>query len=259
MNIRLNIIAVFGVLLVLVSGCKSAKTITDGQSNLGLSSKEVIKANAKKSANFKTLQSKVKVVYTQENKSQSHTITMRIQKDQVIWLNSALNLIRAKITPEKVSFYNKLDNTYFDGDFSYLSDLLGTELDFKKVQNLLLGDALFELDKSTYNMSIHNNAYLFQPKEQLRLFELFYIINPSHFKIDSQQLAQTGDTSRFLEIDYLNYQEVDKQSLPENLKILVLEDGEETIIEMAFKSINLNEDLRYPFKIPSGFDKISLN
>jgi len=137
--------------------------------------------------------------------------------------------------------------------------LLGTELDFKKVQNLLLGNALFELDKSTYNMSIHNNAYLFQPKEQLRLFELFYIINPSHFKIDSQQLAQTGDTSRFLEIDYLNYQEVDKQSLPENLKILVLEDGEETIIEMAFKSINLNEDLRYPFKIPSGFDKITLN
>lgn len=259
MNIRLNIITVVGVLFVIVSGCKSAKTITDGQSNLGLSSKEVIKANAKKSANFKTLQSKVKVVYTQENKSQSHTITMRIQKDQVIWLNSALNLIRAKITPEKVSFYNKLDNTYFDGDFSYLSDLLGTELDFKKVQNLLLGNALFELDKSTYNMSIHNNAYLFQPKEQLRLFELFYIINPSHFKIDSQQLAQTGDTSRFLEIDYLNYQEVDKQSLPENLKILVLEDGEETIIEMAFKSINLNEDLRYPFKIPSGFDKITLN
>ena len=259
MNTRLNIITVVGVLFVIVSGCKSAKTITDGQSNLGLSSKEVIKANAKKSANFKTLQSKVKVVYTQENKSQSHTITMRIQKDQVIWLNSALNLIRAKITPEKVSFYNKLDNTYFDGDFSYLSDLLGTELDFKKVQNLLLGNALFELDKSTYNMSIHNNAYLFQPKEQLRLFELFYIINPSHFKIDSQQLAQTGDTSRFLEIDYLNYQEVDKQSLPENLKILVLEDGEETIIEMAFKSINLNEDLRYPFKIPSGFDKITLN
>ena len=259
MNIRLNIITVVGVLFVIVSGCKSAKTITDGQSNLGLSSKEVIKANAKKSANFKTLQSKVKVVYTQENKSQSHTITMRIQKDQVIWLNSALNLIRAKITPEKVSFYNKLDNTYFDGDFSYLSDLLGTELDFKKVQNLLLGNALFELDKSTYDTSIHNNAYLFQPKEQLRLFELFYIINPSHFKIDSQQLAQTGDTSRFLEIDYLNYQEVDKQSLPENLKILVLEDGEETIIEMAFKSINLNEDLRYPFKIPSGFDKITLN
>jgi hypothetical protein len=238
-------------------GCKSSKLKIDGTKDLGLSPKEVIKANAKKSANFKTLQSKVKVVYTQENKSQSHTVTLRMQKDEVIWINSALNLIRAKITPNKVSFYNKLDNTYFDGDFSYLSDILGTALDFKKLQNLLLGNALFDLDKSTYDMSIHNDAYLFQPKEQLSLFELFYIINPSHFKIDSQQLSQASE-ARFLEIDYLNYQEVNKQSLPENMKIIVLEGDEETIIEMAFKSVNLNEDLRYPFKIPSGFDEIIL-
>ena len=253
MRFRIFVILVF----MIAFGCKSSKVIVDGNKDLGLSPKEVIKANAKKSANFKTLQSKVKVVYTQENKSQSHTVTLRMQKDEVIWINSALNLIRAKITPNKVSFYNKLDNTYFDGDFSYLSDILGTTLDFKKLQNLLLGNALFDLDKSTYDMSIHNDAYLFQPKEQLSLFELFYIINPSHFKIDSQQLSQASE-ARFLEIDYLNYQEVNKQSLPENMKIIVLEGDEETIIEMAFKSVNLNEDLRYPFKIPSGFDEIIL-
>lgn len=253
MRFRIFVILVF----MIAFGCKSSKLKIDGTKDLGLSPKEVIKANAKKSANFKTLQSKVKVVYTQENKSQSHTVTLRMQKDEVIWINSALNLIRAKITPNKVSFYNKLDNTYFDGDFSYLSDILGTALDFKKLQNLLLGNALFDLDKSTYDMSIHNDAYLFQPKEQLSLFELFYIINPSHFKIDSQQLSQASE-ARFLEIDYLNYQEVNKQSLPENMKIIVLEGDEETIIEMAFKSVNLNEDLRYPFKIPSGFDEIIL-
>lgn len=243
---------------LLAVSCKSTKSVTAaGAGDLSLSSKEVIKAHSKQSPNFKTLQCKIKVVYTQDNKSQSHTITMRMQKDEVIWINSALNLIRAKITPEKVSFYNKLDNTYFDGDFSYISDLLGTELDFKKVQNLLLGDALFELDKATHNMSVHNEAYLFQPKNQLRIFELFYIINPTHFKMDSQQLAQASE-ARFLEIDYLIYQMVEKQSLPENMKIFVLEGDDETTIEMDFKSVSLNEDLRYPFKIPSGFDEITL-
>ncbi|WP_223032281.1 DUF4292 domain-containing protein [Hanstruepera marina] len=240
-------------------GCKSTKSVTaPGASDLSLSTKEVIKAHTKQSPNFKTLQCKIKVIYTQDNKSQSHTITMRMQKDEVIWLNSALNLIRAKITPEKVSFYNKLDNTYFDGDFGYLSQLLGTELDFKKVQNLLLGDALFELDKTTHDMSIHNEAYLFQPKNQMRIFELFYIINPAHFKMDSQQLSQSNE-ARFLEIDYLSYQMVDKQSVPENLKIFVLEGDEETTIEMGFKSVSLNENLRYPFKIPSGFEEIILD
>lgn len=247
---------VFGI-MALVS-CKSTKTAaTEGTTNLKLSAKDVIKANAKKSASFNTLQCKIKVVYTQDEKSQSHTVTLRMHKDEVIWINSALNLIRVKITPEKVSFYNKLDNTYFDGDFSLLSDLLGTELDFKKVQNLLLGDALFELDKATHDMSVHNDAYLFQPKNQMRIFELFYIINPSHFKMDSQQLSQANE-ARFLEIDYLSYQEVSRQSLPENMKIFVLEGDEETTIEMAFKSISLNEDLRYPFSIPSGFEEIIL-
>lgn len=252
----LKSIVIASVLTIL--GCKSTQSVTaNGNSDLTLSTKEVIKAYTKQSPNFKTLQCKIKVVYTQDNKSQSHTVTMRMEKDKVIWLNSALNLIRAKITPEKVSFYNKLDNTYFDGDFAYLSDLLGTELDFNKAQNLLLGDALFELDKATHNMSIHNDAYLFQPKNQLRIFELFYIINPAHFKLDSQQLSQANE-ARFLEIDYLSYQEIDKQSLPENLKIFVLEGDEETTIEMGFKSISLNNELRYPFKIPSGFDEIIL-
>ena len=258
MNTSLYFKYLFVVGIMIMVSCKSTQSVaSDGTANLKLSAKDVIKANAKKSANFNTLHCKIKVVYSQDKKSQSHTVTMRMQKNEVIWINSALNLIRVKITPEKVSFYNKLDNTYFDGDFSLLSDLLGTELDFKKVQNLLLGDALFELDKTTYDMSVHNEAYLFQPKNQLRIFELFYIINPSHFKIDSQQLNQSNE-ARFLEIDYLSYQEVNNQSLPENLKIFVLEGDEETTIEMAFKSINLNENLRYPFKIPSGFEEIIL-
>jgi hypothetical protein len=89
------------------------------------------------------------------------------------------------------------------------------------------------------------------------LFELFYIVNPSHFKIDSQQLAQTLE-SRFLQIDYLNFQEVAKETLPENMKIIALEKDQETVIEMAFKSVSLNQDLRYPFSIPSGFKEIVL-
>lgn len=243
--------------LLVVFGCKSSKSLTSGQANLGLSLKEVIKENSKRKADFKTLQSKVKVSYTTDDKSQTHTLTVRILKDEIIWVNSALNLIRAKITPDSVSFYNKLDNTYFDGDFRYLSEILGTELDFEKVQNLLIGEAIFQVNKSDYDMSVHEAAYLVQPKNQLPLFELFYIINAAHFKIDSQQLAQS-EAARFLQVDYLKYQEVEKQQLPETLKIIVLEGDDETIIEIEFKAISLNEDLRYPFKIPTGFDEIIL-
>lgn len=246
----------FVILILFFVSCKSTKNISSsGELNDNLSSEQIIKAHTKQNTRFKTLQSRVKVEYIQGNKSQMHTINLRIEKDKTIWLSATLGVVRAKITPQKVSFYNKLDNTYFEGDFSLISDLLGTELDFQNVQNLLLGEAIFDLNNQTYNIDIHEASYVLSPKTQNTLYEIFFLLNPSHFKMDSQQLAQSLKR-RMLEIDYKNYQKVEKQILPQHIKIIALEEDEETIINMVFKSISLNNDLRFPFRIPSGFDEI---
>lgn len=245
-------------LAILLIGCKSAKTISgEGELNNKISSGELIKAHQKKSVKFKTLQSKLKVETVQGDKSESYSVNLRIQKDKIIWLSSALGIVRAKITPEKVSYYNKLDNTYFDGDFSLISDFLGTELNFSNIQNLILGQALFELDKNTYTADVHENSYLLMPSDQNALYEIFFLLNPSHFRMDSQQLAQPLKR-RMLQIDYTNYQEVNKQILPEQIKLIALEDDEEMIVNMEFRSISLNTDLRFPFRIPTGFEEIEI-
>jgi len=244
------------ILILFLAGCKSAKIIiSSGEPNTRLSSKLIIKEHLKQKANFKTLQARVKVEYIQGNKSQMHTISLRIEKDNTIWINSFLNVIRIKITPEKVGYYNKLDNTFFEGDFSLISDLLGIEIDFNKAQNLLFGEALFDLQSELYDANIHESSYLLHPKEQSTLLEIFFLLNPKHFKMDSQQLAQPLKR-RMLQIDYENYQEVKNQVLPLHIKIIALENNEETIINMEFKSVYLNRDLRFPFRIPSGFQEI---
>ncbi|RSK41474.1 DUF4292 domain-containing protein [Mangrovimonas spongiae] len=245
------------VLLITCFGCKTKHVVTDGNVNPDLSEKYVIKEHLKTAPSFKTLQAKVRISYTEDNSTQSHTVTFRMLKDGIIWLTAPLNIVRAKITPESVGFYNKLDNTYFEGDFSYISDMLGTDVNFEKVQNLLLGQPLFGLDNETHKMSIHNNNYMFQPNEQSSLFELFYLINAT-LNMESQQLAQAS-TQRFLQIDYLEYQTIEKQTFPKNIKVISLEGDQETIIELEFKSISLNQDLRYPFKIPKGYDEIELD
>lgn len=246
----------FVILILFIVGCKSTKNVSSSNElNTKLSSKQIIREHSKQEAKFKTLQSRVKVEYIHGNRSQAHTISLRIEKDKMIWISSFLNAIRVKITPEKVGYYNKLDNTYFEGDFSLISDLLGIELDFNKAQNLLLGEALFDLNNESYVADIHEASYLLQPKSQSALLEIFFLLNPTHFKMDSQQLAQPLKR-RMLQIDYENYQEIEKQILPKHIKIIALENEEETIINMEFKSIYLNRDLRFPFRIPSGFEEI---
>ncbi|WP_434037278.1 DUF4292 domain-containing protein [Formosa sp. 4Alg 33] len=247
----LRIVIVF--FLIIAVGCKSAKTLTATDANLKLNTKQLLKENAKQAANFNTLSAKVKAMYSQGDNSKSVSIKLRMEKDKTIWLDGPFSAARLLITPEKVSFYNKLDNTFFEGDFKLLSDFLGTDLDFDKVQNLLLGEALFNLKEARYVSSIYDDMYLVQPEQQNRVFELFYIINPTYFKIMSQQLSQPK-TERLLDIDYVKYQEVSGQIIPEFIKINAVEARSETIIELEFKSVSLNENMNFPFKIPSGFE-----
>ena len=246
-----------GLFVIMLFNCKSAKTISNGDANYNLSTRQLIKENTKQAASFKTLQARLKITYTQKGKSQTHAVNFRAKKDEALWINATFSVIRALVTPEKVSFYNKLDNTYFDGDYKYLSDLLGTELDFKKVQNLLLGETLYSLKESNYKISVDDGTYIVQPKNQRDLFEIFFLLNPSNFKVKSQQISQPREF-RHLQIDYLAYQDVEKQIIPERIKVFAVEASEEMTVELEMKNVSLNQDLRFPFKIPSGFKEIEL-
>ncbi|HEX9825628.1 MAG TPA: DUF4292 domain-containing protein [Flavobacteriaceae bacterium] len=246
------------ILTVVAFGCKSTKSITSkGKLNANMTAKELILENQTQKARFKTLQAKVKIEYTQDERSEGYTVNLRMEKDKIIWINSVLGLARVMITPDRVSFYDKINNQYFDGDYRLLSDLLGIDLDFKKVESLLLGESIYNLEVDKYKLSTQENSYVLEPKKQQAVLELFFLLNPSHFKMDSQQLYQPLKR-RILEIDYKSYQKVKKQILPENLKIIAVEDTDQVTIEMEYRSVSLNEDLRFPFKIPSGFKEISI-
>ncbi len=244
------------ILMAFLINCKSAKSvIASGEASNKLSAKQVIKQHQKNNADFKTLQGKVRIDITQNQDEQGSTFNLRIEKDKVIWLSAKLGLARMMITPEKVRFYNKLDNEYFDGNYKLLSDFVGVDLDFNKVQNILLGQAIFDLKEEPHRVSVNENSYALQPKDQNALLELFYLINPSHFKMDSLQLFQQLK-KRILQVDYKSYQEIDKQVLPKNIRIIAVEDSDEVAISMEFKSLALNQEVRFPFKIPGGYKEI---
>lgn len=243
-------------LVLMTFSCKSAKSLlTSGVATEKLSAKQVIKAHQKNDTDFKTMQARLKVEMIQGEKEQVHTLSFRMEKDKKIWLNATLNLVRMLITPEKVQFYNKLDDTYFDGDYKLLSDFVGVDLDFNKVQNILLGQAVYNLNKQTHTVEVNENVYVLSPKNQNALFELFYLINPSHFKMNSLQLQQQSK-KRFLQVDYTAYQKVKTKIIPKNIKVVAVENTNQMTINLEFKSVSLNENVRFPFNIPSGYKEI---
>ena len=121
------------------------------QLNENLSAKAIIRTHYENALDFKTLSGKMRIDYSDGEDSQGVAVSLRMEKDKAIWISAPFGVVKAYITPGRVTFYNKLQNEYFDGDFAYLSKYVGVELDFEQVQNLLLGQALLDL-KDVPNM-----------------------------------------------------------------------------------------------------------
>ena len=249
------ILLILGVLLF--TACKSTKLVGDGRVNENLSARAIIKNHYKNQLDFETLSGRLKIDYTDGGSTQGVSVSFRMAKDKAIWLSAPLGVVKVYITPSRVSFYNKLENEYFDGDFGYLSNLLGTELDFERVQNLLLGQALFDLRKEKYLAGVNDQNYELKPQNPKALFESLFELEPRNFKMAAQQLSQPWK-KRLLEIRYKNYQEKSDRILPNEIGIIAIDKEDRTLIDIVYRNVEFNKPLNFPYKIPKGFDEIVL-
>ena len=247
----------FCILLVLFASCKSGKIVAEGTADEKLSAKAIIRNHYKNQLSFRTLSGRMKIDYSDGISSQGVSVSIRMEKDKTIWLSAPLGVVKAYITPTRVSFYNKLQNEYFDGDFSYLSDMLGSELDFEQVQNLLLGQAIFDLREDKYDVDIAKETYQLKPKKAAELFKVLFQIEPQNFKMATQQLAQPSK-KRLLHINYKNYKQKDNRILPDEIGITAIDKEERTIIAIEYRNMEFNRPLNFPYKIPKGFYEIVL-
>ena len=260
MKIRLlslkNLLGFFA-LISLLSACKSGKIVTESTVDEKLSARAIIRNHYKNQANYRTLSGRMKIDYSDGISTQGVSVSLRMEIDKTIWLSAPLGVVKAYITPNRVSFYNKLQNEYFDGDFSYLSNLLGSELDFNQIQNLLLGQAIFDLREEKYDVSIAQAAYELKPRNAADLFKVLFQVEPQNFKMATQQLSQPLK-KRLLQIKYKNYQQKDNRILPNEIAITAIDKDERTTIAIEYKNIEFNRSLNFPYKIPKGFDEIVL-
>lgn len=246
-------------ILTVFNSCKSTKTLS-GATLKNVKAEKVISNHYNRSFNFKTLNARVKVRYQDGKNSASPNVSLRMEKDKTIWLSAKLlgiTLAKVKITPDKVSYYEKINKTYFEGDFEFLSKWLGTSLDFEKVQNLLLAQALFDLRQDKYKTSISEKTFKLTPKKQLALFERLFMIHPQNFKVTSQQLMQS-EKNRKLTVNYTSFQKVGNQDFPKEIYIEALQETKKTILEINYKTVDYNAKVSFPFTIPSGYDQLKV-
>jgi len=246
--------------ILLVTSCKSTKTASN-VAVVSMSSKKIIKNHYAVSFNKKTINATIKARYKDKKQSHSISIKLRMLKDSAIWMSGrafGFTIAKIYITPTKVMFYEKFGKNYFEGDFSLLSDFLGTEVDFEIVQSLLLGQAIIDLKKQKFNTGIASNLYKLEPKKQNLLFDFLFFINPSNFKISKQEVRQLQERKK-LTIEYVAYQKILDETFPKKIGITAVDNTDKVFLNLEFRSVEFNNRLSFPFQIPTGYKKIKLH
>ena len=247
------------VLSIFLTSCKPKKAVTN-TSVMSMPTKKIIKNHYNNSFGKKTIKAKLKAKYQDKNTSQSLTIKLRMEKDKSIWMSGAylgFPVAKVLITPNRVTYYEKVKKTYFDGDFRLLSDFLGTEVDFEKLQNLLIGQTILNLKNQRYTSTTEGASYLIEPKRQEELFDILFWLNPSTFKVNRQEVRQPIAQKR-LTVSYDEYQKVANEIFPKKINLVAINKAKKTLLELEYRTVIFNEKVTFPFKIPTGYKEIKL-
>ncbi len=174
-----SLILLFALVLGLsaLSACTSKKKTT--------ATKEPIKERAtgyllrhyeRNKFDYQWLGMKVDADFITMGETQGFKATIRMQKDSAIWISITpalgIEMIRLLITPDSLKYLSKIpDNKfYYTGDFAIINDLVGVELDFEMLQDLLIGNALaLDKDEGRFRSEVNEEKHLLISKYRRRV------------------------------------------------------------------------------------------
>lgn len=246
--------------LTLVS-CKSKAAVVGAtEKATHLRANKIIENYYNNKTDFSTLYIKANAKYSDGKQTQNVTAEIKIKKDEQILISIrflGITMAKALITPTAVNYYEKINGSYFEGDFSALSQWLGTDLDFNKIQNMLLGQAIDDLKSGKYTETVVDQTYRLDNALDNNTKKSFYF-DAEKFYVTKQEITQTIE-ERMIQVNYLNDIFYKEAILPSSVLIKTYQKGRKTEINLDYNTITFNEEFSFPYSVPNGYKRILIN
>ena len=250
-------IAILAVLVLMMS-CKSKSVVAEASVNAThLTANKIIENHYNNKNNFSTLYIKSNARYVDDKQTQNVTAEIKIKKDEQILVSIrflGITMAKALITTTSVSYYEKINGSYFEGDFRGLSLWLGTDLDFTKIQNMLLGDAIDDLNKGKYTESLAEQTYRLDDVSNKNTKKSFFF-DADNFLVKRQEITQTAE-NRTIKVAYSDSKVYKEATLPSSVLINTLQTKGKTEINLDYNNVSFNEELSFPYSVPNGYKRI---
>ncbi|MBL0340283.1 MAG: DUF4292 domain-containing protein [Bacteroidetes bacterium] len=177
-----------------------------------------------------------------------------------------IEVARVMITRDTVKFMDRLNNKYSVSDFDFLNKLLHMNVDFDILQGILTGN-LFAYKKNKFNsVYLEDKYYILSTLSKRKLKRSLEDADPSkpiiqdlyidgltyritHLSVEDQK------TDKSLLTDYSDHRQTEGGLFPFHSHTEII--AEKNVkIEIDYSKITLNNNLEFPFNIPSGYEKM---
>lgn len=223
---------------------------------------------------FDYLTAKFSAEYKNKDIEQAFTGHIRIRKDSVIWISLSpmmgIEVIRLMISQDSIKFINRMNNTYFIGDYDYLNRFLNTDIDYDILQAFLIGKDLSYYDDNRFRASVDGKMYRLSTLERQKLkkyvknngegvkvFIQNIWLDPSTYKITRADVKEVKKEHIRLEATYNSFENIQGQLFPMEMHYNIYADNNITV-KSTFSKVSVDEVQQFPFKIPATYQPIKI-
>lgn len=205
--------------------------------------------------NYTTFSGKAKMTYEGKGQSNDFTANFRMRKDSVIWvsisaLGGVVNVAKALVTPDSIKAVNYLQKEVYLMKLSDAGKVLPAAIDFATLQDFIVGNALMSSGQPT-------DATDFGGTWTVQMADTAYIQQLAFNKADSTmrtgQLRSLKENGPAIIINYGNYSNAAGRRFADSRAINILNNGEQSYLDMNFSNVNFDQQLEYPFSVPSKY------
>jgi len=221
---------------------------------------------------FDWLSAKFSADYENKGKQNSFNGQIRIRRDSLIWISLTpmlgIEAVRIMISQDSIKYINRINDTYFVGDYEYVNRFLNTNIDFDILQAFLIGTDLQFYEDGKFRAGIDQGLYKLSTTERQKLRKFaknnqeslkVYIQNiwldPESFKILLTDVKELRRENIRLEASYKKFEKIGNQLFSREMEYTIR--AENTIrVKADFSKISINIPQHFPFKIPDGYQPV---
>lgn len=264
-----NIVFSLFISIIIITSCKAKHGIFSGY-NKEIKIYNLLENIEKNYSDFNTISVKFQIKYEKNEKKQIIHGIYRIKRDSLIWVSMGptvgMEVFRAVLYNDSISFINRFDKTYYSGNYSYIKELFKISFNYRNIENILSNKLVF-IDKynslwkdyliKNYDYEIRNEKYfLISNKKKygeeniLNSLMDTIIILPVIYKIEKLNWTENKLNRKF-SIEFSNFKKVKEDFFPNNMKFNIKEDKVNIVLNIKIRQISIDKKLKYPYKIPN--------